>query len=525
MNEPIIAEPRPTRDSSLAMTALRELLGPDPPEGVLLELLHRSNMDVNAAADSFLGGHTEGVPRITKQPSRTDEVGRLPKGWLVEVVDGVNVFVNKQTGERTKERPYDRCGTNGCILLDRHPGMHVFAEFEPSARRARSYPAVTAAIPKAAPRVRTTADTDDEIDDGESTSIVGGPSPTQLQRDRDGRGGGNGRGRGGSCGGRGRGRGQGRAVAGVEPLRDQQAHGGSSVSSGGGSSSSSSGRASSARCPASSAGGVYEVAEILQAEVREGGWRYLVRWGDYGPEQHTWEPEEQFSPSRDHPMLGLARTRAVMAPAEAHDSRLLGGEGEPPPAEPPKGPWPAEQLQTARFRSVEAALGAEPPDDCSACRGAHRAHTCGKICSADSPSYRAARLPLLARPSFVFVARVEAEAAAIAPAQEAQPKSTQPLPPGWQPYWRVAPNGRKHVVYEGPDGIRGSSVRNAWEKHEKHERRNAIHGGGDSSGTSCPAAQPALPPDQSDQSERSCTAAASAAAAAHAAAGAAPSWR
>ena len=157
MNEPIIAEPRPTRDSSLAMTALRELLGPDPPEGVLLELLQRSNMDVNAAADSFLGGHTEGVPRIAKQPSRTDEVGRLPKGWLVEVVDGVNVFVNEQSGDRTKERPYDRCGTNGCILLDRHSCMHVFAEFEPSARRA-GRGGGAAPRPKAAPRVRTSAD-------------------------------------------------------------------------------------------------------------------------------------------------------------------------------------------------------------------------------------------------------------------------------------------------------------------------------------------------------------------------------
>jgi hypothetical protein len=74
MNEPIIAEPRPTRDSSLAMTALRELLGPDPPEGVLLELLQRSNMDVNAAADTyFLGGHAEGVPvaRPVSKPQAT----------------------------------------------------------------------------------------------------------------------------------------------------------------------------------------------------------------------------------------------------------------------------------------------------------------------------------------------------------------------------------------------------------------------------------------------------------------------
>ena len=36
---------RPSRDTSLAMTALRELLGPDPREGDLLELLQRSNMD------------------------------------------------------------------------------------------------------------------------------------------------------------------------------------------------------------------------------------------------------------------------------------------------------------------------------------------------------------------------------------------------------------------------------------------------------------------------------------------------
>lgn len=105
----------------------------------------------------YKGAEGLAEPRIAKQPSRTDEVGRLPKGWLVEVVDGVNVFVNEQSGDRTKERPYDRCGTNGCILLDRHSGMHVFAEFEPSARRA-GRGGGAAPRPKAAPRVRTSAD-------------------------------------------------------------------------------------------------------------------------------------------------------------------------------------------------------------------------------------------------------------------------------------------------------------------------------------------------------------------------------
>ena len=68
------APTRPSRDSSLAMTALRELLGPDPREGDLLELLQRSNMDVNAAADTyFLGGHAEGVPvaRPVSKPQAT----------------------------------------------------------------------------------------------------------------------------------------------------------------------------------------------------------------------------------------------------------------------------------------------------------------------------------------------------------------------------------------------------------------------------------------------------------------------
>jgi hypothetical protein len=203
------ARERRTRES-VERVRTRVAAAPAAPEAAPVAGFCARGLRVTEAAEA--AGHAE-EPRIAKQLSRTDEVGRLPKGWLVEVVDGVNVFVNEQSGDRTKERPYDRCGTNGCILLDRHSGMHVFAEFEPSARRARSYPAATAPRPKAAPRVRTSADTDDELDDEESTSIVGGPSPTQLQRDRDGRGVGNGRGRSGKCGGRGRGRGQG----GVEP--------------------------------------------------------------------------------------------------------------------------------------------------------------------------------------------------------------------------------------------------------------------------------------------------------------------
>ena len=67
--------PPPTRDTTLAMTTLRELLGPDPREGDLLELLQRSNMDVNAAADSFFsaGGHAGGVPvaRPVSKPQAT----------------------------------------------------------------------------------------------------------------------------------------------------------------------------------------------------------------------------------------------------------------------------------------------------------------------------------------------------------------------------------------------------------------------------------------------------------------------
>ena len=40
-----------------------------------------------------------------------------------------------------REVKYDMCGTYGCILADKHPGLHIFAETDTSSRQARHKPA------------------------------------------------------------------------------------------------------------------------------------------------------------------------------------------------------------------------------------------------------------------------------------------------------------------------------------------------------------------------------------------------
>ena len=40
----------------------------------------------------------------------------LPRGWRSELVDGRLRYVKDATGETTFDRPFDVCGTFGCIL-------------------------------------------------------------------------------------------------------------------------------------------------------------------------------------------------------------------------------------------------------------------------------------------------------------------------------------------------------------------------------------------------------------------------
>ena len=57
--------------------------------------------------------------------------GRLPTGWYWDEARGL--YVNATTLETTVDRPYDRCGTFGCILKDKQ----CIRGIEPPARTNR----------------------------------------------------------------------------------------------------------------------------------------------------------------------------------------------------------------------------------------------------------------------------------------------------------------------------------------------------------------------------------------------------
>ena len=69
---------------------------------------------------------------------RRPEHPRLPRGWQETVdTEGRTWFCNTSTGRLQLERPWDRCGTFGCILEDRHPGMHIIEEAPRDGRACR----------------------------------------------------------------------------------------------------------------------------------------------------------------------------------------------------------------------------------------------------------------------------------------------------------------------------------------------------------------------------------------------------
>ena len=52
-------------------------------------------------------------PVVSKQKSK----GRLPTGWMWDETRAL--YVNTTTMETRIDRPFDQCGTFGCILLDK----------------------------------------------------------------------------------------------------------------------------------------------------------------------------------------------------------------------------------------------------------------------------------------------------------------------------------------------------------------------------------------------------------------------
>jgi len=104
-----------------AEAAAQEFLAPFEAElGALLDPL----------ADDIADRHrSSGIDptQLARQQSEADK--GLPSGWRSEQApDGRLRYVKRSTGETTFERPFDRCGTFGCVLEDRHRGFHVFQD-------------------------------------------------------------------------------------------------------------------------------------------------------------------------------------------------------------------------------------------------------------------------------------------------------------------------------------------------------------------------------------------------------------
>ena len=109
----------------------------------------------DAAASTSTGAGTLGVLGLAAGDPKAKSEGRLPSGWLYD--EAVAMYVNRTTGETSKDRPYDkcvarpehrchsspclanpsctpfgRCGTFGCAALNRRLEAAVEARDERS---------------------------------------------------------------------------------------------------------------------------------------------------------------------------------------------------------------------------------------------------------------------------------------------------------------------------------------------------------------------------------------------------------
>ena len=214
-----------------------------------------------AAVDAAMADEVPLDPVVSKQKSK----GRLPTGWMWDETRAL--YVHTTTLETSKDRPFDRCGTFGCLLLDkqcvlgieppfclsrtnrvltaclasrpRSTGLHLFEEVEGSKRSRR----------QTCPLVAT---------DPEHKQSYATPKPPVRGRGR-------GRGRGGqaaasSSAARGRGRGRGRGT-----------------------------KAKAASCDADA---TFHVAAIKAVRGGPpGSWEFLVSWEGYDEAHESWEPE------------------------------------------------------------------------------------------------------------------------------------------------------------------------------------------------------------------------------------------
>ena len=78
-----------------------------------------------AMANELLGGGLFDEDLFAKKVAPVEKE-KLPSGWRYD--SETQLYVDIKTGATRADRPYDKCGTFGCILEDRHPGLHVMAD-------------------------------------------------------------------------------------------------------------------------------------------------------------------------------------------------------------------------------------------------------------------------------------------------------------------------------------------------------------------------------------------------------------
>ena len=191
-------------------------------------------------ANELLGGGLFDEDLFAKKVAPVEKE-KLPSGWRYD--SETQLYVEIKTGATRADRPYDKCGTFGCILEDRHPGLHVMAD---SGIRSRKRVCEVAYTP---------------------------PEPIAFSKPTGSR----------KAAGRDKAAGRGKAAGGRS----------------GGATSTAARAAKPKPKPKPKAKGdeIFQVREIKEAhEESPGAWKFLISWVGYSDAWDSWEPEPNLLP-------------------------------------------------------------------------------------------------------------------------------------------------------------------------------------------------------------------------------------
>jgi hypothetical protein len=114
------------------------------------------------------------------------------------------------------------------------------------------------------------------------------------------------------------------------------------------------------------------IEEVLEAELRDGVWRYLIRWRDSDQSHDSWQTEATLGLPHSHTALGAARARSAMLSFDEDDDTTPSRESPPlgsglwlPPSphsdvEPAAKPKPTKPPPKPPARPPQAAKAAAP---------------------------------------------------------------------------------------------------------------------------------------------------------------------